>query len=199
MESKVLSLIASFIALVFVVCSYFVRKKSMYLMFQSLCIIFLIVSYFFNLQFFAMIGVTIGLGRTLTFYLFERKGKRAHILFSFLFSALTIASYFIVNFWILGDAKPLDILCLLALVGYAFIFRIRNLKVVRFAMIIPTVLSILFNVLTHAALFATLTYSFELLANIVSIFKYHVFGKKKKVELKEELTKEDTPLIENKE
>ena len=72
MESKVLSLIASFIALVFVVCSYFVRKKSMYLMFQALCIIFLIVSYFFNLQYFAMIGVTIGLCRTLTFFLFER-------------------------------------------------------------------------------------------------------------------------------
>ena len=98
-----------------------------------------------------------------------------------------------------GVGRPLDVLCLLALVGYAFIFRIRNLKIVRFTMIVPTVLSILFNVFTHAALFATLTYSFELLANIVSIFKYHVFGKKKKVELKEELTKEDTPLIENKE
>ena len=149
---------------------------------QALCIIFLIVSYFFNLQYFAMIGVTIGLCRTLTFFLFERKGKRAHILFSFLFSALTIASYFIVNLWILGEAQPLDILCLLALVGYAFIFRIRNLKIVRFTMIIPTLLSVLFNILTHAALFATLSYVFELGANVVSIFKYHVFNKKDSID-----------------
>ena len=59
----------------------------------------------------------------------------------------------------------------------AFIFRIGNLKIVRFTMLIPTVLSILFNVLTSAALFATLTYVFELCANVVFIFKYHVFKK----------------------
>ena len=81
------------------------------------------------------------------------------------------------NYGILQTAQPLDILCLLALMMYAFIFRMRNLKHVRFMMIIPTVLSILFNVLTHAVLFATLTYIFELGANIVSIFKYHVLGK----------------------
>ena len=68
---------------------------------------------------------------------------------------------------------------MVALVGYAFIFRIRNLKIVRYTMIFPTVLSILFNVLSGAAFFATLTYVFELSANIVSIFKYHVFNKNK--------------------
>ncbi|MBQ8374041.1 MAG: hypothetical protein IJX98_00510 [Clostridia bacterium] len=93
---------------------------------------------------------------------------------------MTIASYFIVNFGILKTAKPLDILCLSALVMYAFIFRIRNLKIVRFTMLIPTVLSILFNVLINAAVFATLTYVFELSANVISIFKYHVFGEKEK-------------------
>ena len=47
-------------------------------------------------------------------------------------------------------------------------------------MLIPTVLSILFNVLINAAVFATLTYVFELSANVISIFKYHVFGEKEK-------------------
>lgn len=64
---------------------------------------------------------------------------------------------------------------------YAFIFRIRDLKIVRFTMSIPTVLSILFNVLTSAAIFTTLTYLFELIANCISIFKYHIIkGKEKK-------------------
>jgi len=199
MENPTLALITSFLSMAFIVVAYFVRKKVYYLLLELLCIVFLVISYFFTAQFFAMIGLAVGLFRTVTFFIYEQKEKRAPIIWSFIFSALTIASYFIVNLWILKTAQLLDLLCLVALIMYAFIFRIRNLKIVRFTMIVPTVLSILFNVLTHAALFATLSYVFELLANIVSIFKYHVFGKKKKVELKEELTKEDTPLIESKE
>ena len=127
MENEVLSLIASFLALVFVIFAYFTSKKN-YLMFQSLCIVFLIISYFFKAQFFVAIGMIVSLGRSLTFYYFESKDKDASILWSFMFSALTIATYFIVNFAILGDAKLLDIICLCALILYAFIFRIRNLK-----------------------------------------------------------------------
>ena len=177
MENQTLALIASFIAMAFVIMAYFVKKKAYYLLCELLCIIFLVISYFFTVQFFAMIGLAVGLFRTVTFFVYENKDKQAPIVWSFLFSGLTIASYFIVNFGILKTAQPLDVLCVVALVTYAFIFRIRNLKIVRFAMIIPTVLSILFNVLTQAAIFATLTYVFELCANVISIFKYHVFGK----------------------
>lgn len=174
MDNPILSLIASFIAMAFVILAYFVRKKSMYLMFQALCIVFLIISYFFSLQFFAMVGLTIGLARSLTFFAYENKDKDAPLWLSAILAGATLASYFIVNLGILGTAQPLDILCVLALMMYAFIFRIRNLKVVRFTMLVPTVLSILFNILTHAAIFATLTYAFELCANVVSIFKYHI-------------------------
>lgn len=177
MENKVLALIAGFFAMAFVIISYFVRKKSLYLFFQTLCILFLIVSYFFNVQFFAMIGLAVGLCRTITFFIFENKGKPAPIYWSFIFCALTLISYFFINFGLLKTAQPLDVLCLIALCLYAFIFRIRNLKIVRFTMLLPTALSILFNILTSAAIFVTLSYAFELGANVVSIFKYHVFFK----------------------
>lgn len=180
MENRVLALIASFIAMAFVIMSYFVKKKAYYLLFQLLCIAFLIVSYFFSLQFFAMIGLAVGLFRTLTFFVYENKGKKAPIFWPFLFSGLTLASYFIVNYGILQTAQPLDALCLIALIMYAFIFRMRNLKVVRYTMLFPTGLSILFNVLTNAVLFATLTYVFELGANVVSIFKYHILNPSEK-------------------
>ena len=147
----------------------------------------LIISYFFTMQFFAMIGLAVGLFRTTTFFIYENKGKQAPIIWSFLFSFMTLLSYFVVNFVILQTAKPLDILCLLALIMYAFIFRIRNLKIVRFTMLIPTVLSILFNLLTHAPIFATLTYVFELGANVISIFKYHIFKQKESETLKESI------------
>ncbi len=184
MENPTLSLIAGFFALISVIFAYFASKKN-FLVFQALCIIFLIISYFFNLQFFAMVGMMISLARSLTFYYFESKGINASIWWSVLFSILTTISYVVVNFVILGDAKPLDILCLAALILYAFIFRVRNLKIVRSTMLIPTSLSILFNILTGAAFFATLSYIFELVANIVSIVKYDFLDKKKKDEDKQ--------------
>ena len=177
-ENQTLALIASFIAMMLVVCSYFTRKKERFLLFQSLCIVFLIVSYFFTVQFFAMVGLAVGLMRALVYFAYEKKGRLAPFYWPFLLAGLTLASYFTINFAILGDANPLDVLCLIGLVCYAFIFRIRNLKLVRFLMLVPTLLSVLFNILTDAALFASLTYVFELSANVVSIFRYHVFGKK---------------------
>ncbi len=174
MDNPILALIAGFIAMVFVILSYFVKNKSLYLVFQALCITFLVVSYFFTVQFFAMIGVTIGLIRTLVFFAYERKDKDAPLWVAFLLAAATLTSYFVVNYGILKTAQPLDVLCLLALVMYVFIFRIRNLKIVRFTMLVPTILSILFNTLTHAALFVSLSYIFELTADVVSIFRYHI-------------------------
>ena len=176
MDNPILELIASFIAMAFVVCAYFVKKKSLYLMFQASCIVFLIISYFFDCNFFAMIGLAIGLARSLIFFAYEQKDKTAPLWLAFVISAATVASYFIVNLGILKTAQPYDILCLTGLVMYAFIFRIRNLKIVRFTMLVPTVLSILYNTLIGAAIFASLTYVFELTANVISIFRYHILG-----------------------
>lgn len=182
MENQTLSMLAGFIALVFVVISYFVKNKTLYLLFQSLCIAFLVLSYFFNVQFFAMVGIGISLCRTIVFFLYEHNGKDAPLWWPFVFSALTIASYFIINLGILGTAQPLDILCVGACILYAFVFRIRNLKVVRFTVLAPIILSILFNTLTNAALFVTISYIFELTADVVSIFKYHILGTHKEVQ-----------------
>lgn len=176
MENKVLALIASFIAMSFVITAYFVKNKKLYLLFEALCLTFLIVSYFFTVQFFAMIGMFVALIRALTFYAYEKKDRTAPLCWSFVFAISAVASYLVVNLWILKDAKLLDLLCVVGLIAYAFIFRIRNLKIVRYAMIFPTVLSILFNALTHAALFSTLTYVFELSANLASIVKYNILG-----------------------
>ena len=177
MDNRVLALVASFIAMSFVTISYFTRKKERYLLFQLLCILFLITSYFFTVQFFAMVGLLIGAFRTVTFFLYERKGETAPVLWSFLFSGLSVGAYLVVNLMILKTAQPLDLLLLVGLVTYAFIFRIRDLKTVRFLMLVPTLLSVLFNLLTNAAIFTTLSYIFEFSANTVSIFKYHIFKK----------------------
>ncbi len=175
MNIPILAYISSFIAMALSVSSYFFKKKSLYLLFQFLCIAFLILSYFFTLEFVAMIGLVIGLARTITFFLYERKERYAPIWWAVLFSALTIVAYFVGSKLKGGTYQFVDVLYVVGLCMYAFIFRIRDFRIVRFACLVPAVLSILYNILIQAPIFNTLSYSFELCANIASILIYYVF------------------------
>ena len=179
MENEILALIASFIALSFDVSSYFLKRKDFFLIFQSLCIVFLVVSYFFTVQFFAMIGLSIGLLRVLVYYLYERRGKIAPLAVPFIVSALSLLSYYVVNIRILADYSVADVFCLLGLCGFAFAFRIRNLSLMRVVMFIPIILTLVFNIISDTALFATATYAFELGANTVAVVKYQILGRGK--------------------
>lgn len=171
---KTLALITSFIAMALVATSYFVKRKEFYLIFQFLGIIFLILSQVFSFEYFAAVGLTIALFRTYTFYVYEKKNKNAPIYWAFIFSALSIASYLIINLWILKTLKYIDIMCLVALILYAFIFRIRDLKKVRYLMIFPTILCITYFTIISAPIFTTISYVFELVADFVSIIKYYL-------------------------
>lgn len=179
---EILALITSFIAMALVATSYFVKKKELYLIFQFLGIIFLILSQIFSFEYFAAVGLTIALVRTYTFYHYEKKGVVASIVWPIVFSVLSIASYLVINLVVLKTLKPLDILCLVSLILYAFIFRIRDLKTVRYSMIIPTGMSIIYYIMISAPIFTIFSYSFELIADVVSIFKYHIIKPNKRKE-----------------
>ena len=167
-----------FVAMALIIASYFVKNKSGFLLFQSLGIVFLMVSYLLEGLYFAMIGLGIGLQRALVYFVYEKKDKQAPIAWAFVFAGLTLAVYFIVNIWVLRSARIEDIVYLVGLALYAFVFRIRDLEVMRYTATIPTALSILYTVLCRATPFVVLSYIFELSANIAAILKYHVFAKK---------------------
>ena len=191
MDIPILAYTASFIAMALIVVGYFVKNKTGYLLFQFLGIIFLIFSYFFSVAFVAMIGLIIGLFRTLTYFLYERKNKLAPLFWPFLFSALSILGYFAANYIENSSGRLLDIMCVLALCMYAFTFRIKDFRVLKFATLVPTTLSILYNILIFAPVFNTLSYSFELGANILSIILYYkAFNREKIIPFKKEKTNE---------
>ena len=188
-----LSLMASFIAMAFSFVSYFLKKKSLYLLFQILCIVFLLISYFFTVQFFAMVGMAIGATRTLVYFLYERKNLNAPLWVPFVISAASLISYVVVNLIVLKSANPFDILCVAGLIGYAFTFRIRDLRAFRFWVLVPTVFSILYNTLSGAALFASLSYTLDLIADVVAIYKYHIRPQKKQCsDIKDKGNEEET-------
>jgi len=166
-----LSFIAGLIAMLFIVSSYFLKNKKAYLLFQGIGIVFLILSYFFIFQFFAMLGLAVGLLRCLVYFLYEERGKSAPILFAVCFSVMTVAVYLIVNVGVQKTNKPEDILYLSALIGYAFTFRIRNLKIMRLTTLIPNALSIIYGIVISATPFVIVSYAFELGANALAIWK----------------------------
>ena len=174
------ALISSFIALCFVVSSYFFKERIYYLLFQSLCIVFLILSYLFDGNYFAMVGLIIGLGRVLVYFLYERKNVVAPVWVAVLICLATLSAYCVVNLWILKNAKPLDILNLALLCLYAVIMRIRNMELLRWLIVIPTAMAILYNALCGAAVFAVISYVFEVCANIYAIVKFNILEKRTK-------------------
>ena len=176
MWNEIVAQIVSGFALLIGAASYFVNKKN-YLFFQALTMIGLALSYLLLGEYFAMLALAVGLGRALTFYWYEKAEKDAPLALSFLFAGLTVAAYFIVNLGILKTAKYEDILYLIAMIFFAFTFRIRDLKTLRYVTLIPAGLSVIYGCLCNATIFAILAYVLELVAVIFSILKYHVFGK----------------------
>ena len=122
--SNIVSLIASIIAVIFVSCSYFSKKKN-FLLLQSFCILFLIISYSFNGKFFRAVGLIIGLIRALIFYGYEKRGLVAPITVSVVISLLTFLSYYVINFQAFNGKNPTDLIYLTALIMYSFIFLIK--------------------------------------------------------------------------
>ena len=178
MIEDVLAQIVSFLALAWIVVSYFVSKKN-FLLFQAIGMVCLILSYLFKSNFFAMVGVGLGLLRALIFYEYEKHKKEAPIILSFIFAALVVCAYFIVNIGIQKTGKYEDVLYVIALAFYAFTFRIRDRKRLLYTTLIPTSLALIYNIVCYATLFVVFTYAFELLANVVAIFNFY-FNKNRK-------------------
>lgn len=174
MYNYTLSQLAGFATLALMVSSYFFKSKKMYLLFQILGLCAMFLSYLFGAEFFAMVALAVSLARTVTFFVYESKDKEAPVAFSFLFAFLTVSAYFTVNLLILKTAKPLDILYLAVQVMYAFVFRIRNIKLMRYIILVPNALAVLYNLLLGGMVFVAVSYLFELLADLYAIIKYNL-------------------------
>ncbi|MBR1983056.1 MAG: YgjV family protein [Clostridia bacterium] len=192
MYNLTIAYIASFCAMFVTTSSYFFKKKLMYLIFQLSAIVFLILSYFFTLEFVAMIGIGVGLFRVLVYLFYENKQRIAPLYWAFIFSVLTIMAYFVGSTLKESGQSYYDILYVLSLCMFAFIFRIRDIKLVRYLCLIPLIMSALYNILINAPIFATLSYVFETLANVSAIIFYAVkYNKPQIISIKKENTDEN--------
>ncbi|MBE7061633.1 MAG: YgjV family protein [Clostridiales bacterium] len=181
MYNYTLSFIAGLLAMLCACISYFVKKKAIFLVLQALAIIFLAVSCLFNVQYYACISYGLSLVRVFIYYIFERKDKPIKLWISGIFALLVVISYVLTNIIILQNYGAVDLLILIANLMYTFVFAMRNMCKLRLCFIPPTIISIVYFILSHATPFVIISYCFELVANTVAIILYQ---KRKKTAVK---------------
>lgn len=165
----------SAIALALYCCSYFFDSKKKYLILQLMGNVFLSFSYLFMGAYFTMVSVVIGIGRGLICYSYEKNNKKVplHIIVGLCF--VTVLSYVIINYVILmGTASPWDILYLVASCMYAVTFAMRNIKLMRYVILIPHMSAVVYNLLVKAPISSAISYGIEFIITVVAIVKFHI-------------------------
>ncbi len=172
MYSPILAQICSFIAMVCAISSYFVRNKKLFLTVQSLAIILLALMNFFNVIFLPVITYLIAIIRMIVYYSYEKSNNPVPFLIKSLFAWSNVVAYFVLNAISGTLFNPVDLLVMTASVLYAYGFGIRNLQRLRLFFLPPTVLSIIYFALIPNSIFALVSYTFELCANVTSSIMY---------------------------
>lgn len=177
---ETVSYIMSLAALFLYCASYFFNNKKNYLVFQLVGNIFLSLSYLFMGAYFTMVAVVLGIARGLICYTYEKINKKVPIYIIVGLCLLTVLNYIIINFVILsGASSPWDILYLASSCMYAVTFTIRNIKLMRYLILIPHFSAVCYNLLIKAPISSAASYGIEFVITVVAIIKFHIQEKNK--------------------
>lgn len=174
-----LSLIFSFCGMASAASSYLLKKKWQYLIAQGGSILLIAVSNLCLALYYACISSLVSVVRIVVYYYLERRDKEANFYIKTLFAGLVVLSYVITNVIILKNYIWQDVMLMLINCSFVYIAGIRNLKVLRYCMLLPVALAVLYCVLMNAAIFTTCSYAIEFIANVIAIIIYSKKDNKK--------------------
>ena len=176
-----ISFVMSTIALALYSSSYFFNSKRNYLIFQLSGNVFLSLSYLLIGSYFTMVAVMLGIARGMICYIFERNDKKVPIGYIIGLCLASILSYVIINHIVLStQASVWDFLYLFASCMYAITCAIRNLKVMRYVVLLPHTSAVMYNLLIQAPISSAISYGIELTVTVVAIIKSEVTIRKKR-------------------
>ena len=177
---RLLASVMSTIALILYCCSYFFNDKRKYLFFQMTGNVFLSFSYFLMGAYFTMVSVAVGIGRGLICYTYEKNNKKVPIIIVIAMCLVTVLSYILINYVILsGKASPFDTLYMFASCMYAITFAMRNIRLMRYVILIPHASAVIYNLLVNAPISSALSYGIEFVITVVAIIKFHILKRNK--------------------
>ena len=165
----------SVIALALYCGSYFFNNKKNYLILQLTGNVFLSFSYFFMGAYFTMVSVAVGIARGLICYTYEKNNKKVPLYTIAGLCLVTVLNYILINYVILsGVSSPWDILYMFASCMYAVTFAIRNIKLMRYLVLIPHLSAVAYNVLVNAPVSSAISYGIEFIITVVAIIKFKI-------------------------
>lgn len=177
---NILSYVMSVIALALYCGSYFFDNKKKYLILQLTGNVFLSFSYFFMGAYFTMVSIAVGIARGLICYTYEKNNKKVPIYMIIGLCLVTVSSYIIINYVVLsGTASKWDFLYMFASCMYAITFAIRNIKLMRYLVLIPHMSAISYNLLAKAPISSAISYGIEFTITVVAIIKFGIQEKHK--------------------
>ena len=160
------------IALLIICIGYFVKQKSTFLLTQ------VAGNFFYALAFLvveAYVGfglVMISLFRCIYIYLAEKYSFKYLIHFLSVFIVLYIVTTFI--FW----GSPFDLMPLVSSILFTVGYTIHNMQLMRYILIIPNALLVIYNILTTTYVSALLDF-IEVLVILVAIIKFYKENKER--------------------
>ena len=174
------SFIMSTIALTLYSISYFFNSKKNYLLCQLTGNVFLSVSYMMIGAYFTMVSVLIGIARGLICYIYEKKDREVPICLIIGLCSVTVLSYVLINYVILAQTIGWDVLYLMASCLYSISFAIRNLRVMRYVILVPHWMAIAYNLIIKAPISSAVSYGIEMTITVVAIIKHEIQAHKHK-------------------
>ena len=170
----------STIALALYCGSYFFDNKKKYLILQLNGNLFLSLSYLFMGAYFTMVSVAIGIARGLICYTYEKSNKKVPIYMIIGLCLATVSSYIIINYVVLsGAASKWDCLYMFSSCMYAITFAIRNIKLMRYLVLIPHMSAVSYNLLVQAPISSVISYGIEFMITVIAIIKFGIQEKHK--------------------
>jgi hypothetical protein len=127
--------------------------------------------------YFTMVSVMIGVARGLICYVYEKNDKKVPVFVVVGLCLAVVSSYIIIDYVIMSQASVWDFLYLFASCMYAVTFAIRNIRVMRFVVLLPHASAVAYNLLIKAPISSAISYGIELAVTVVAIIKFE-FKKK---------------------
>lgn len=175
-----MSTLFSFLGMLSASSSYFMKKRWQYLIAQGASILLISLSNLLLALYYAFIASGVSLSRIVVYYFLEKKNKEPTFTIKTFFAGLVVFSYIITNLIILRDFNPWDIMLMAINVSFVYIVGIRNITIMRYCMLPPTLLAILYCIIVQTAIFTTFSFVIELISNIVAIIVHKTPAKRKK-------------------
>ena len=154
------------IALIFVCIGYFTKKKSQFLIFQLVSNIFYAGSFLFASAWVGCLTILISTLRCTFLYIAEKHMIKHPFYYLFIF----IFCYILVGF-LFWDTL-LDLIPIICAIIFTLSFYIKNLQKMRYCLILPNILFVVYNLFCFTFTNALLD-SIEVIAIIISIINYN--------------------------